>query len=281
MAQRSGRFTRGRQNDAVAEAALGQNFGQGHAGPPDGDLEDEVANLEIGHHAQDAGSRVDEAPLLAPPDGADGGEHPDDADDGAAGGHSDVVAPEGQENPPDYAPGRGSAMSLDSTPYNSPHAAGASGAESIPSSPAPHHPPPTSPLQVEVEYVAGARARAPPVRAITSTAEALLPQPGYALAPLDTPAASAFAPVSQRAEAFLPHQPLQLTNMVGAPRHGAPVHTSMLQPNLMGGAPRQSAPVHASLFQPNLMVGAPRQSAYREGKGIIEKSHAKIKVRNK
>ena len=211
MAQRSGRFTRGRQNDAVAEAALGQNFGQGHAGPPDGDeVADEVASLDIE-------SRVDEAPQLAPPDGADGGEHPDDADDGAAGGHSDVVAPEGQEDPPDYAPGRGSAMSLDSSHHNSPHAAGASGAESIPSSPAPHHPPPTSPLQVEMEYVAGARARAPPVRAITSTAEALLPQPGYALAPLDSQA-SAFAPVSQRAEAFLPHQPLQLTNMVGAPR---------------------------------------------------------------
>ena len=219
MAQRSGRFTRGRQSDAIAEAALGQNLGQGHADPPNGDLEDEVANLEIGHHAQDAGSRVDEAPLLAPPDGADGGEHLDDADDGAAGGHGDDVAPEGQQAPPGYAPGRGSAMSLDSSHHDSPHAAGASGAESIPSSPAPHHPPPTSPLQVEVEYVAGARARAPPVRAITSTAEALLPQPGYALAPLDTPAASAFAPVSQRAEALLPHQPLQLTNMVASAQH--------------------------------------------------------------
>ena len=124
MDQQSGPFTRNRRGDALAEAALGQDPGQGHDGPHNSDLEDKVASLEIGRIVQDAGSVVDEAPLLDPPDDADGSEHPDDAVDGA-----DSVAPEGEQVPPVYAPGHGSAMSLASSRHNSPPAAGASGGE--------------------------------------------------------------------------------------------------------------------------------------------------------
>ena len=130
--QRSGRFTRNRRADALAEA-LAQDPGQGHDGPDNGNLEDEIASIEIGRIDQDAGSVVDEPPDNTidcdPPDDTDAGAHPNDAVDGADEGPGDSVAPEGEQVPPVYAPGHGSAMSLASSRHNSPPAAGASGGE--------------------------------------------------------------------------------------------------------------------------------------------------------
>ena len=131
--QRSGRFTRNRRADALAEA-LAQDPGQGHDGPDNGNLEyDEIASIEIGRIDQDAGSVVDEPPENTidgdPPDDTDAGEHPNDAVDGADEGPGDSVAPEGEQVLPAYAPGHGSAMSLVSSRHNSPLTAGASGAE--------------------------------------------------------------------------------------------------------------------------------------------------------